>query len=89
MRADLLLDAIAEQEGLTPDDEAVTKEIESFAASEAQSPERVRALYERPDARSALKVRLGRRRALERVVSTARIVPELTTGEVAVENQSR
>jgi trigger factor len=79
VRADLLLDAIAEQEGLTPDDDAVTKEIESFAASEAQSPERVRALYERPEARSALKVRLGRRRALEHLVSTARIVPESTT----------
>ena len=89
VRADLLLDAIAEREGLTPDDDAVTKEIESFAASEAQSPERVRALYERPEARSALKVRLGRRRALERLVSTARIVPESTSGEVAVENQSR
>ena len=89
VRADLLLDAIAEQEGLTPDDDAVTKEIESFAASEAQSPERVRALYERPEARSALKVRLGRRRALERLVSTARIVPESTSREVAVENQSR
>jgi trigger factor len=89
VRADLLLDAIAEQEGLTPDDDAVTKEIESFAASEAQSPERVRALYERPEARSALKVRLGRRRALERLVSLARIVPESTSGEVAVENQSR
>jgi trigger factor len=89
VRADLLLDAVAEREGLTPDDDAVTKEIESFAASEAQSPERVRALYERPEARSALKVRLGRRRALERLVSAARIVPELASGEVAVENQSR
>jgi trigger factor len=89
VRADLLLDAVAEREGLTPDDDAVTKEIESFAASEAQSPERVRALYERPEARSALKVRLGRRRALERLVSAARIVPESTSGEVAVENQSR
>jgi trigger factor len=89
VRADLLLDAIAEQQGLTPDDDVVTKEIESFAASEAQSPERVRALYERPEARSALKVRLGRRRALEYLVSIARIVPESASGEVAVENQSR
>jgi trigger factor len=89
VRADLLLDAIAERQRLTPEDDAVTKEIEAFAASEAQSPERVRALYERPEARSALKVRLGRRRALEHLVSTARIVPESTSGEVAVENQSR
>jgi len=89
VRADLILDAIAEREGFIPDEEAVEREIESFAGREGQSPERIRALYERPEARSALRVRLGRQKALEHLVSTARIVPESGSGEVAVENQSR
>jgi len=89
VRADLILDAIAEREGFIPDEEAVEREIESFASHEGQSPERIRALYERPEARSALRVRLGRQKALEYLVSTARIVPESGSGEVAVENQSR
>jgi trigger factor len=89
VRIDLLLDALAERDGLAPDDAAVSSEIEALATREQQSPERVRALYERPEARSALRVRLGRQRALERLVGSARIVPGLVPGEVAVENQSR
>jgi trigger factor len=89
VRADLLLDAVAERDGLVPDEEAVSREIEALAAQEQQSPERARALYERPEARSALRVRLGRQRALERLVASARIVPGVDSGEVAVENQSR
>jgi trigger factor len=89
VRADLLLDAVAEREGLLPDESAVSREIETLAAQEQQSAERVRALYERPEARSALRVRLGRQRALERLVTFARIVPASGPGEVAVENQSR
>jgi trigger factor len=89
VRADLLLDAVAERDGLVPDEGAVSREIETLAAQEQQSAERVRALYERPEARSALRVRLGRQRALERLVTFARIVPASGPGEVAVENQSR
>lgn len=89
VRADLLLDAVAERDGLVPDEDAVSREIEALAAQEQQSPERVRALYERPEARSALGVRLGRQRAMERLVASARIVPASGSGEVAVENQSR
>jgi trigger factor len=89
VRADLLLDAIAEREGLVPDDDAVSREIEALATQEQQSPERVRALYDRPEARSALRVRLSRQQALERLLRSARIVPGPGPGEVAVENQSR
>ncbi len=89
VRADLLLDALAERDGLVPDEDAVAPEIEALAAREQQSPERVRALYERPEARAALRVRLGRQRALEQLVSSARIVPAEDPEEVAVENQSR
>jgi trigger factor len=89
VRADLLLDAIADRDGLAPGEEEVSSEINALAERERQSPERVRALYERPEARSALRVRLGRQRALERLVSAARIVPGRGPEEVAVENQSR
>jgi trigger factor len=89
VRADLLLDAIAERDGLVPNEATLSREIEALAAQEQQSPERVRALYDRPEARSALRVRLGRREVLERLVRTARIVPGPAPGEVAVENQSR
>ena len=89
VRADLLLDALAERDGLVPGEDAVSDEIAALAAREQQSPERVRALYERPEARSALRVRLARQRALEHLVASARIVPGSTPGEVAVENQSR
>ncbi len=89
VRADLLLDALAERDGLVPDEDTVSREIDALAAQEQQSPERVRALYERPEARSALRVRLGRQRALERLVGSARIVPAPGPGDVAVENQSR
>jgi len=89
VRADLLLDAIAEREGLMPGEDEVSSEIAALAEREKQSPERIRALYERPEARSALRVRLGRQRALERLASRARIVPAPSIREVAVENQSR
>jgi trigger factor len=89
VRADLVLDALAERDGLVPDDDAISQEITALAEQEQQSPERVRALYERPEARSALRVRLGRQRALEKLVHSARIVPASASGEVAVENQSR
>ena len=71
-----LLDAIAERDGLVPDeDDGERGDRGAGRARSSQSPERVRALYERPEARSALRVRLGRQRALERLVSNARIVP--------------
>jgi trigger factor len=89
VRADLLLDAIADRDALTPGEDEVSAEISALAEREGQSPERVRALYERPEARSALRVRLGRQRALERLVANARIMPAPAAEEVAVENQSR
>jgi hypothetical protein len=46
-----------------------------MAARERQAPERMRAFYERDDARDALRARLRRVRALEHVVSLARIDP--------------
>jgi trigger factor len=84
VRADLVLDAVAERDGLVPDEGEVAHEIERLVAQEQQSPDRARAFYQRPEARSAVGVRLGRQRALERLVASARIVPASGAEEVAV-----
>jgi trigger factor len=85
VRADLLLDAVASREGLEVSDEDVTREIDAMAAQEGQARERVRSLYERPEARDALRARLRRQRAMEHVLAGARIVPMHTGKEVARE----
>lgn len=75
VRADLLLDAIAAQRQIEVSDGDVDAEIAAMAARERQAPERLRAFYERAEAREALRARLRRVRALEHVVSLARIDP--------------
>lgn len=85
VRADLLLDAVATREGVDVTDEDVTSEIDAMAAQDGQARERVRALYERPEARDALRARLRRQRAMEHVLSGAKIVPMHEGKEVARE----
>jgi trigger factor len=79
VRADLLLDALASRSGIEVTDADVDAEIVAMAARERQAPERLRAFYERADARDALRARLRRVRALEHVVSLARIEPARPT----------
>src|SRR4029453_16840101 len=67
VRPHLLLDPIAERDGLAPDEDAVSREIETLAAQEQQSPERARALYERPEGHAAVPVIVGRPGALGRL----------------------
>jgi len=85
VRAELLLDAVAAREGVSVDDAEVTAEIETIAARERQVVERVRALYERADARAALQARMVRDRALARLLATARIMPDSPSESVAHE----
>jgi trigger factor len=75
VRADLLLDALATQQAVEVTDADVDQEIVAMAARERQAPERLRAFYERAEARDALRARMRRVRALEHVVSLARIEP--------------
>lgn len=79
VRADLLLDAVAAQQAVEVTDADVEGEIVAMAARERQAPERLRAFYERAEAREALRARLRRVRALEHVVSLARIDPARPT----------
>lgn len=85
VRAELILDAVAEREGMTVGDDALDAEVNAMAAREGQAPERVRAFYDRPEARAALRARLTRQRALDHVLGNAKIVPVAATEEVARE----
>jgi trigger factor len=83
VRADLLLDAIAEQEKISVTDADVSAEIAAVATREGQPAERVRAVYDRPEMRAALAARMSRERAMATVVARARIMPNDGSGEVA------
>ena len=76
VRADLLLDAIAAAHGVTIDDTGLDAEIDTLAQHQQQAPERIRAFYERPEARSALRSRLRRERALALVLGEAKVVAQ-------------
>jgi trigger factor len=89
VRAELLLDAVAGREGIEVTDEEVSTEVAAIAARERQVVERVRALYERPEARAALHARMVRDRALARLIAAARIMPQSPSESVAHEKQTR
>jgi trigger factor len=69
----LLLDAIARQEGIAVSEEDVEARVEALAAGAGTAAERVRALYQNPDARRQLQARLLQGRAIDAVVARARI----------------
>jgi len=75
VRAELLLDAVAERERIEVTDAEVSTEIDAIAEREGQVRERVRALYDRPEARAALRAKLVRDRALERLASSSAASP--------------
>jgi trigger factor len=83
VRVDLLLDAIAAARGVTIDDTAVDAEIDTLAKRQQQAPERIRAFYERPEARHALRNRLGRERTLALVLGEAKVTPKAIAKDVA------
>ena len=83
VRAELLLDAIAAARGVSIDDTALDAEIDTLALRQQQAPERIRAFYERPEARHALRSRLGRERTLELVLSDAKITTRQEPKDVA------
>jgi trigger factor len=85
VRAELLLDAIAARDGVTVSDEEVAAEIAAIAARERRVPEQVRALYDRPEARAALRAKLIRDRILVGLVTRARVVP--SAGSVGVADE--
>jgi trigger factor len=85
VRADLLLDALAERDGVVVADAEVTAEVEAMAAREGRVVERLRAFYERPEARAALRTKMARDRALANLVAAARVMPDSAAESVARE----
>lgn len=83
IRAELVLDAIAAVRNVTVGDDDLDGEIAALAERQRQAPERLRAFYERPEARNALRARLGRERALSLVLADAKVVPREIPKEVA------
>ncbi|TMB20994.1 MAG: trigger factor [Deltaproteobacteria bacterium] len=89
VRTELLLDALAARDGIAVNDDELHAEVDGIAARERQVVERVRAFYERPEARAALRAKLVRDRALAGVLAAARVMPSSPAESVAHENQTR
>ena len=89
VRAELLLDAVAIRLGITVDEREVEVEIDAMAARENHAPERLRALYHRPEAHAALHAKLVRERTLARLIAEAsggaRTVPASVAPDIARE----
>jgi trigger factor len=75
IRAELVLDAVAQRETIVISDDDVDSAIDGIAQRERQVPERVRALYDRPEARAALRAELARERALARLLPSSAASP--------------
>jgi trigger factor len=85
VRAELILDAYAQREAIDVTESEVSAEIDAIATRERQVPERVRAIYEPPAARAALRAKLVRDRALAGLLSAARVMPPEAAESVAHE----
>jgi trigger factor len=83
VRVDLVLDAIAAARGVTIDDSALDAEIDTLARRQNQAPERIRSFYERPEARHALRSRLGRERTLSLVLAETQVTTQAAPKDVA------
>src|SRR5438132_87484 len=83
--ADYPNDALAARDAIVVSDDELDAEVEAIAARERQVVERVRAFYERPEARAALRAKLVRDRALARLVAAARVMPSAPAESVAHE----
>ena len=85
VRAELLLDAFAARDAIVVSDDELAVEIDAIAARERQAVERVRAVYERAEARAALRAKVVRDRALAKLLATARVMPSSPAESVAHE----
>jgi trigger factor len=83
VKAGLLLEAIARQEGLTIGEEEIEAQIERLAQRAGNARERVRALYQEPAARMRLRSQLLQERALDHVHARARVTTVAPISSVA------
>jgi len=78
VRETLLLEAVAERQGIEADDAAVATRVERLARDQGMAPDRLRALYEERGLLPGLRARLREERALEFLASRAKV--EATSG---------
>ena len=73
LRRELLLDAVARQEKLEVGDEEVAAEVQRMADADPRQAARVRARYQSPERRQALKESLLERKALDWLLNAAEV----------------
>ena len=78
----LLLEAVARQEGISVTDEEVEARVSALAQAAGAAAERVRALYQQPEARRQLRAQMLQSRTVDILVSRARI-RDVPTSNVA------
>jgi trigger factor len=88
VKAALLLDSIAQQEHLEVSDAALESHIQDLVARAGNVGERLRALYQDPEAREGLRARLLHQNALDLVVARANIVTVAAEDSVADTQQN-
>jgi trigger factor len=71
VRTRLVLDAVAQAEGLEPSEEEVARAVQNLAEGSGRTPEEVRALLERTGGMARLRASLRRRRAVAYLVERA------------------
>ena len=76
LKRSVLLDAIARQEKLEANDEEVAEEIARMAQADPQKAARIRARYQTPERRNALRDSLRERKALDWLIDAAVIQEE-------------
>jgi trigger factor len=69
----LLLEAVARQEAISVSDEEVDARVSALAQAAGAAAERVRALYQQPEARGQLRAQMLQSRAVDLLVSRAEI----------------
>jgi len=84
----LVLEAIARQEGLSVSDEEIETHVHNLAQAAGTAAERVRALYDNPDARQQLRGQMLQSRAIDLVVGRAHITDVEAPSHVADVAQS-
>ncbi len=79
LKREILLDAVARQEGLEVGDEEVAREIDRLVQSEPRQAARVRAHYQSAERREGLRESLKERKAVALILAAAQMQDEVVT----------
>jgi trigger factor len=85
LRREILLGGIARQESLSVSDEEVAADIDRMSAAEPRQAARIRARYQSAERREALREGILERKAMDAVITAAKLKDEPITTPVAAE----